>query len=262
MRLQQDKIVRPSNTMGGRLLILTLTALIIVGLASVSMRLANEAQAKSEQPDTRQASTPTARATAQVTATRQSTVTATVTATATATATIEATDEAVPTATVAPTDAASAVEATPTATPDETATDARAQESATDGDESAATTTAPLNDEQLIDRGQALYASYCAACHQLDGEGVAGAYPPLAGNPFVSQEDATPVVTVVLTGRAGMPHFQDYLTDQELAAVISYVRSGWQNDAAPVSMAQVQTIYESIHSAAELVEHDGSNVEQ
>jgi cytochrome c oxidase cbb3-type subunit 2 len=125
-----------------------------------------------------------------------------------------------------------------------------------------AATGTPLSDEALINSGEALFASYCAACHQPDGQGVADAYPPLAGNPFVIQESAEQVIQVVLTGRAGMPHFQDYLTDQELAAVISYVRNGWENNAATVSVDQVQTVYETLHSPQETIEHDGRNAEQ
>ena len=88
--------------------------------------------------------------------------------------------------------------------------------------------------------GPRMYAENCAACHQGDGEGVEGTYPPLAGNPFVTGDPA-PVIDVVLHGRGGMPSFAS-LSDREIAAVITHERTAWDNDADPISAEMVAAI--------------------
>jgi mono/diheme cytochrome c family protein len=86
---------------------------------------------------------------------------------------------------------------------------------------------------------QALFTDNCSACHQPTGKGIPGAFPALAGNPFVQGDPALVSVTV-LNGRGGMPAFRDDLTDADLAAVLTYVRSAWGNKARPVTAAQVR----------------------
>lgn len=120
-------------------------------------------------------------------------------------------------------------------------------------------TPTPLSAEALISMGEAEYPEYCAACHQMDGTGVEGVYPALAESPFVTVEDPGPLIGIVLTGRAGMPHFRDYLTEQEIAAVLSYVRNAWGNDASPVSEEQVHTVRQEIYSPSEPREHSGNS---
>jgi mono/diheme cytochrome c family protein len=83
-----------------------------------------------------------------------------------------------------------------------------------------------------------LFSDNCAACHQPAGEGIAGAFPALAGNAFV-QGPAEPVVGVLLNGRGGMPTFRNDLDDDQIAEVVSYIRSAWGNKAAPVPPAAV-----------------------
>lgn len=95
--------------------------------------------------------------------------------------------------------------------------------------------------EQLINFGEQIYATNCATCHQPDGEGQ-GAYPALNGNPFVTAEDATQVIATVLQGRGQMPAFQDTLSSQEIAAVVSYIRNAWSNNASAVSVEQVERV--------------------
>ncbi len=97
----------------------------------------------------------------------------------------------------------------------------------------------------LIAEGEAIYNTTCIACHQAGGKGVAsvpgsattfnGAIPPLANNPFETLKDPKPVVLTVLNGRAGMPSFAGSFTDEQIAAVITYVRQTFGNDAGPVS---------------------------
>ena len=120
-------------------------------------------------------------------------------------------------------------------------------------------TPAPLTDEELISMGEEEFSKYCAACHQADGQGIPNAYPALARNGFVLAEDPSGVLRVIFTGRAGMPHFREALSTQQIAAIVSYIRNSWENEASTVSAEQVRTVEEEIYSPAEPMEHDGSS---
>lgn len=80
----------------------------------------------------------------------------------------------------------------------------------------------------------ATFSDNCAACHQEDGKGIEGAFPALAGDKFVLGDPAAPI-HVVLEGRAGMPTFKADLTDEQIAAALTHVRTSWGNSAAPVT---------------------------
>lgn len=86
--------------------------------------------------------------------------------------------------------------------------------------------------------GAAIFKQNCAACHQAQGQGVPGAFPALAGNPFV-QGDPKAVAHVLLNGRGGMPNFREDLSNEQIAAVLSYVRSSFGNRAPPLDAATV-----------------------
>ncbi len=77
--------------------------------------------------------------------------------------------------------------------------------------------------------GEELYSDICQGCHMPGGVGAvgAGAYPALAGNPKL--ESAAYPVALVIHGRNGMPAFGDLLTDQQVAAVVNYVRTHFGN---------------------------------
>jgi cbb3-type cytochrome c oxidase subunit III len=101
--------------------------------------------------------------------------------------------------------------------------------------------------------GKAVFAAHCAACHQISGGGN-GPYPPLAGNPDVTAADTATLIATVLNGRSGpiqvngktfsgtMPAWKDQLSDDDLAAVLTYVRGAWTNHAAIVTAAQVAVV--------------------
>jgi mono/diheme cytochrome c family protein len=105
-----------------------------------------------------------------------------------------------------------------------------------------------LTDEELLETGGEVYTRACAACHQEDGQGVPPVFPPMDGNPFVLAEDARAVVEVIITGRAGMPRFQDDLDDDEIAGVVSFVRTSWENTESVVSVDEVAGIREDVQS--------------
>lgn len=81
--------------------------------------------------------------------------------------------------------------------------------------------------------GKALFAANCSACHQAQGEGIEGAFPALAKNKFVVG-DPKVVASTVLNGRGGMPAFRDSLQDDQLSAILSFVRSSWGNKAPAI----------------------------
>lgn len=97
---------------------------------------------------------------------------------------------------------------------------------------------APMAAAQDVAKGQDLFNHKCAACHQKTGLGVKGAFPALAGDPFV-RGDPEPVVRTVLQGRGGMPTFAALLAEDQLADIISYIRQAWGNAAPAVDTAFV-----------------------
>jgi mono/diheme cytochrome c family protein len=98
--------------------------------------------------------------------------------------------------------------------------------------------------------GAAVFATNCAGCHQASGAG-GGPFPPLAGNSDVTGADTSMLLTTVLNGRSGpmtangktyggvMPAWKGQLSNAQIAAVITYIRSTWGNKAAVVTEAQV-----------------------
>jgi cytochrome c oxidase subunit 2 len=92
--------------------------------------------------------------------------------------------------------------------------------------------TRPWLRDELVERGAQVYAANCVACHQANGGGIPGAFPALAGSKVVLGPSADQIA-VLLQGRAGtaMASFKQ-LSDVELAAVMSYTRNAWGNQAA------------------------------
>ena len=91
-------------------------------------------------------------------------------------------------------------------------------------------------------RGQAVFEENCAQCHRSSGEGLPATFPALNKNPFVLG-DPQPVIATVLNGRKGnlgaMPSWKDKLDDDQIAAVVTYLRQAWSNRAAAVTPAMV-----------------------
>ena len=89
--------------------------------------------------------------------------------------------------------------------------------------------------------GESLYANVCQGCHMTDGRGAvgAGSYPSLAGD---SNLEATAYpLHVVIDGLRGMPAFGQALTDEQVIAVVGYVRNHFGNHAAaPVTADEVE----------------------
>jgi cbb3-type cytochrome c oxidase subunit III len=88
--------------------------------------------------------------------------------------------------------------------------------------------------------GASIYAKNCAACHQANGEGGIG--PALAGNPHVNIGNPTVMLTTILQGRNEMPSWRGQLAASDIAAVATFVRSSWGNNAGPVTVQDVKAI--------------------
>ena len=101
--------------------------------------------------------------------------------------------------------------------------------------------------------GAKIYAANCSSCHGAAGTGVPGAFPPLAGNSYVTG-DPKLVEHTLLYGLNGaikvgsasyngqMPAWKGTLTNADIANVITYIRSSWGNKATAVTEAQVSSI--------------------
>jgi len=117
----------------------------------------------------------------------------------------------------------------------------------------AQTPAAKTADSAPTGNGAAVYSNNCSSCHQAQGTGTAGAFPPLAKNPVVVG-DATKVIHIVKYGLQGaikvggqsfngqMPKWQGTLSDAQIASVVSFVRSSWGNHASAVTTAQVSAV--------------------
>jgi mono/diheme cytochrome c family protein len=109
---------------------------------------------------------------------------------------------------------------------------------------------APL---KKVVKGDLIYVGVCQTCHQPNGLGVGGQYPPLAGSEWLLEDIETPI-RIVLYGLEGpitvrgttynnkMPPFHDKLTDEEISAVLSYVRSSWGNSASAINPEDVSAL--------------------
>lgn len=100
--------------------------------------------------------------------------------------------------------------------------------------------------------GKKLYMQNCGACHQENGKGLAGAFPPLAGSPIVNNNDPDFMVRVILQGYDArseygqMPGFAAQLSDEEISAIANHERSSWGNHATVVSAEDVKKIRDAV----------------
>ncbi|GER19344.1 c-type cytochrome [Variovorax boronicumulans] len=116
-----------------------------------------------------------------------------------------------------------------------------------DAPEATKAPAAPVRrDAGAMVRGAKIYDQRCAYCHGDQGQGAAGAYPPLAGNRAVTMARPTNLIQVVAHGGFlpatagnprpyGMPPFGHALDATEVAEVLTYIRGSWGNNAAPVT---------------------------
>jgi len=117
----------------------------------------------------------------------------------------------------------------------------------------AATNAADTGGKPAADRvarGRGVYLDDCAGCHMENGEGIAGVFPPLKGNNVVQAKDPETVVHVVLTGQKtavthenptglAMPAFDWKLSNDQIADLVTYLRSTWGNQGGAIDAGKV-----------------------
>lgn len=115
--------------------------------------------------------------------------------------------------------------------------------------------------------GAAIYAARCVACHQANGSGLPGVFPPLAGSEWVTG-DSKRLAFILLHGvngtltvkgvayNASMPAFKDQLNDAEIAAVMTHIRNQWGNTAGPVASDAVSDIRKATAERTESAKGD------
>ena len=105
----------------------------------------------------------------------------------------------------------------------------------------------------LVSLGKPIYDRECASCHGATGLGAPPHYPPLAGNQSIQMASAVNAIRMVLNGGYppgtagnpmphGMPPFAQRLSDDEVAAVVTYIRTAWGNRGGPVSARQANEL--------------------
>lgn len=106
--------------------------------------------------------------------------------------------------------------------------------------------------EDQIKFGKNVFNQNCAACHQPDGKGVPGAFPPLAGSDFLKNNDTKKIIAVVKNGLTGaikvngekydgvMPSLG--LSDDDVANVLTYVYHSWGNNKKTITPQQVKAV--------------------
>lgn len=116
----------------------------------------------------------------------------------------------------------------------------------------ANTTTLVAKKSSKAVNGKAIYSASCSSCHQATGKGLAGVFPPLDASSWVSSDDHNLPVQIIAKGLKGkinvagtdyngiMPAFAGSLSNEELAAVITYIRGAWSNKSSKVTTADVE----------------------
>jgi mono/diheme cytochrome c family protein len=115
------------------------------------------------------------------------------------------------------------------------------------------TSQARLVAPAVMETGRKVYERQCAICHGDEGRGHTPDYPPLAGNQSITMASPVNSIRMVLNGGYppgtrknprphGMPPFSHILNDDEVAAVVTYIRVAWENSGTPVSPAQANDL--------------------
>jgi mono/diheme cytochrome c family protein len=106
--------------------------------------------------------------------------------------------------------------------------------------------------------GKKLFSANCVTCHQANGQGQPGQFPPLAGSEFVLGDASNRLIAIVLKGLQGpvqvkgqafnnaMQPWEGQYTDQQLAAILSYVRSDWGNNAPEIPPEAVKAMRDEL----------------
>ena len=113
------------------------------------------------------------------------------------------------------------------------------------------------NETNLSD-GNLLYTKNCMSCHQANGEGLKGAFPPLKGSPIVLGDDLELFVNIIMLGYDANPEYavmnavgtDNNLTPEEVTAIINHEKTSWGNNAKTVTLEEVKKIMDFIKITA------------
>ena len=125
--------------------------------------------------------------------------------------------------------------------------------------ETASSAVGPVEEtlEMRLKKGAKIFNQQCATCHQPDGKGTPGVYPPLAESPYVVGDPGRSI-SIVLAGISGpievlgksynnnMPELGSSLKDKQIADVLTYVRQSFGNQAEAVSPEKVAEVRKEI----------------
>lgn len=104
-----------------------------------------------------------------------------------------------------------------------------------------------------VQDGAEIYMTRCMSCHQANGAGVPGVFPPLSGSEWVT-EDKGRLIRIILNGVTGemevdgdtyngaMPPWGSFLDDEDMAALLTYIRTSWDNEASEITPEEVQKV--------------------
>nr|WP_309477049.1 cytochrome c [Trinickia acidisoli] len=118
------------------------------------------------------------------------------------------------------------------------------------------TAASPVSGEErdlLARLGSKIYDAQCATCHGKHGEGKLSDFPPLANNQSIQMTSAVNPIRMVLNGGYapgtaknpspyGMPPFAQSLSDEEVAAVVTFIRTAWGNHGTPVTAKEANAL--------------------
>ncbi|MGB1321385.1 MAG: cytochrome c oxidase subunit II [Vibrio gallaecicus] len=109
-----------------------------------------------------------------------------------------------------------------------------------------------LTMDELYAEGETIYNARCAVCHQVNGEGITGAFPAIKGSAIALGDLSTHLDTIVY-GRPGtaMQAFDAQLSEKEIAAVVTYQRNAWGNDTGDVVQASDVNAFKAQKNAKE-----------
>ena len=123
------------------------------------------------------------------------------------------------------------------------------------GEKDTAPPSVAMSEEKhrLMPLGKKIYVAQCALCHASEGQGKPPHFPPLANNQSIQMTSAVNPIRMVLNGGYapgtaknpmpyGMPPFAQSLSDEEVAAVVTYIRAAWGNRGTPVSIREVNEL--------------------
>lgn len=128
------------------------------------------------------------------------------------------------------------------------------EQSATTQSQSTEADAVPAQPVELD--GAKLYAGNCQVCHQANGEGLKGAFPPLKGSEIVLNDDPKTIIDIILNGYNAREEYGEMpnigttnkLTAAEISAIINHERTSWGNNARKVPVEEVEKIMEFIKS--------------